>query len=196
MKELEVFAFDAMRRLDTVESEMGVARDFFALAITYVGGIPDEMDSNVFFELLFAFIENWQKSLVKKQKELKEQQQLAIAVNQVNSKKATAPEKSLIPTFKPKFLKETDNGDESNGKKESRSSAKNSQSRSQIANQLKSMFILKKERRQKNPDVIVDPTDEHRNELQRNNFETQGKRAAAWLRRPSLFGPPGNPIIS
>lgn len=74
---LTEFAYSAMRRLDTAESEMGVARDFFAQACTYVGLLPEEMDSNVYYEVVFAFIDNWNKCKAKKERELraKEQQQ-------------------------------------------------------------------------------------------------------------------------
>ena len=73
MRQLEAFAFDAMRRLDIVESEMGVARDFYEQLQAYFGMPKGELESNVFFELLAQFIDHWTKAMVKKQKEVKSQ---------------------------------------------------------------------------------------------------------------------------
>jgi len=57
VKQLEVFAFTAMQSLDSVESQMGVARDFFDRACAYFAIEVGAMDSHEFFENLYVFLD-------------------------------------------------------------------------------------------------------------------------------------------
>lgn len=65
---LEAFAFNAMNTLDQVESQMGVARDFFDRACVYFGIETGAMDSHDFFEILFAFLDSLMHLIEKIQK--------------------------------------------------------------------------------------------------------------------------------
>jgi len=57
VKQLEVFAFTSMQSLDSVESQSGVARDFFDRACAYFCIEVGAMDSHEFFETLWTFLD-------------------------------------------------------------------------------------------------------------------------------------------
>jgi hypothetical protein len=58
VKQLEFFAFSAMQKLDTVESHMGVARDFFDRTCVYFAIEVGAMDSHELYETLFVFLDS------------------------------------------------------------------------------------------------------------------------------------------
>jgi hypothetical protein len=65
IKQLEDFAFGAMRDLDQLESSMQVVRDFFGNALEYFGYEREAMTSIEFFEAVCAFMQLWTQAVAK-----------------------------------------------------------------------------------------------------------------------------------
>lgn len=76
IKQMEKYADDAMRRLDIVESELGVTRGSYDALLEYFGIAKGEMETAMFFEQFGVFLDHWSKAISRK---LKEQKTLAAA---------------------------------------------------------------------------------------------------------------------
>jgi len=109
VKQLEVFAFTAMQSLDTVESQTGVARDFFDRACAYFCIEAGAMDSHEFFETLWVFLDALttiaDKARAQAQKQAKDAQRKATETHekaeidaQINAAGGKKTRKSILQT--------------------------------------------------------------------------------------------------
>jgi len=176
MRQLEAFAFDAMRRLDTVESEMGVARDFYDRCLGYFGMPKGEMDTNIFFDMLYQFFDMWGKSVVKRQREVKS---AAAAVIAAAAAKKAAEKASLRAAEK------------AEKEKQKAEDAEFNKGRLRLTVQLKGLFV----RKQGNGEKIVgmssqDPLPSPRGERKQRRSIFQKDSAQGVMRpkgRKSVF---------